>query len=129
MYKAEITNKSLSNGRLSVEVSFENENGDKFTDTFETSQFQDTSWIGEQIKRKLSHINSLTNVAEKIEAGPFNEITVPKTEKEIYQEKAALYLKYMNVARLGFIQSDRKIITDLREWLRQNFKDEYVDLF
>lgn len=129
MYKAEITNKRLSNGRLSVDVSFENENGDKFTDTFETSQYQDTSCIGEQIKRKLSHINSLPKVAEKIETGPFNEIIAPKTEKEIYQEKASMYMKYMNIARMGFIQSDRKIILELREWLRQNFKDEYVWLF
>lgn len=129
MYNAEIIDKRLSNGRLSVDVSFENENGEKFTDTFETSQFQDTSWIGEQIKRKLTHLNSLLTVLNGIEVGAYNEVIPKKTDKDIYQEKATLYTKYMNVARLGFIQSDRKAIVDLRDWLRQNFKDEYIDLF
>ena len=129
MYKAEITKKRLSNGKLSVDVSFENESGDKFSDTFETSQFQDTSWIGEQIKRKLSHINSLPNVSEKIEIGPFNEIVTVKTDIEIYQDKATEYIKYMEIARLGLIQSDRPIIVELRKWLKDNFKDEYVNLF
>lgn len=40
-----------------------------------------------------------------------------------------LYAKYMNIARQGFIQSDREIITTLRNWLRENFKDEYVNIF
>ncbi|MBK7801020.1 MAG: hypothetical protein IPJ53_18165 [Saprospiraceae bacterium] len=129
MYNAEIIDKKIENGRLSVTVLFENEKGEKFNDTFETTQYQDTSWIGKQIKRKLSHINSLPNVSEKIEVGPFNEIVIAKTDKEIYLEKSALYIKYMSVARMGLIQSDRKIILDLRDWLRGNFKDEYIHLF
>lgn len=129
MYTAEIKNKALSNGRLSVNVLFEDENGNRLFETFETAHFQDISWIGEQIKNKLSHLNSLPNVFEKIEVGPFNEIIPVKTEKDVYLEKAELYTKYMNIARLGFIKSDRKIILELREWLRDNFKDEYVDLF
>ncbi|MBP6522652.1 MAG: hypothetical protein KA251_06655 [Saprospiraceae bacterium] len=129
MYNAEIIDKKIENGRLSVTVLFENEKGEKFNDTFETTQYQDSAWIGKQIKRKLSHINSLPNVSEKIEVGPFNEIVIAKTDKEIYLEKSALYIKYMSVARMGLIQSDRKIILDLRDWLRGNFKDEYIHLF
>lgn len=129
MYNAEIIDKKIENGRLSVIVSFENEKGEKFNDTFETTQYQDTSWIGEQIKRKLTHLNSLPTVLNGIEVGAYNEVVPKKTDKEIYQEKAMLYTKYMNVARLGFIQSDRKIILDLRDWLRNNFKDEYIGLF
>jgi hypothetical protein len=125
MYTADILSKKIINGRLTVEVSFHNEE-ETFSDTFETAQYQDDAWIGEQITRRLRHLNSLYILKDAINIGPFTEKNVVKTEREIYQEKNTLYQNYMNWARMGIITHDRPIIVELREWLRTNFKEEFM---
>ena len=125
MYKADITNTSIKLGRLIVEVKFYNDS-ESFSEIFETSQGQKDTWIGEQIKQRLKHLNSLASLKDSIQLGVFTDIQKEKTESELYYEKAALYLKYMDVARMGLIQSDRPIIGELRTWLRENFKDEFI---
>ncbi len=127
MYKAAIVSTKISKGILSVEVSFSNDD-DTFSDTFETNQYQDSSWIGEQIERRLKHLNSLSLIKEGIAIGSYRQIQKEaKTEHEIYQEKTTLYLNYMNAARMGIVAHDRPVISELREWLRSNFKDEYLN--
>ena len=128
MYKANITDTNIQGGRLIVSVLFFNDT-QSFTDTFETNQYQNESWIGEQISRRLSHLNSLPTLKASIVIGAFHETPRVKTDREVYQEKAARYLKFMDVARMGIIRHDRPIIGELREWLGNNFKDEYVSDF
>lgn len=127
MYKADILSTKINKGLLSVEVSFYNDE-DTFKDTFETNQYQSEFWIGEQIERRLKHLNSLSLVKDSVIIGTYQpKKNGPKLEKEIYQEKTTQYLNYMNIARTGIINHDRPNIIELREWLRANFKDEYVD--
>ncbi len=125
MYKVNIEGVKINSGRLSVDVTFSSDE-DTFNDTFETAQYQDDSWIGEQIKRRLSHLNSLYALKDSIEVGPFHEKVKAKSEKDLYLEKKMLYLNYMSEARLGIIKYDRPIIAELLEWLRANWKDEYI---
>ena len=126
MYKADILSTKINKGLLSVEVSFYSDE-DTFNDTFETNQYQDESWIGDQIDRKLKHLNSLALIKDSITIGTYEPgKKVPESEKEMYREKTSLYLQYMNTARTGIINYDRPIIIELREWLRANFKDEYI---
>lgn len=126
MYKAEIVSKKINKGLLIVEVLFTSDE-DSFSDIIETNQYQDNSWIGEQIERRLKHLNSLANIKDAIVLGSYQKNEQPpKSELEIYQEKTALYHNYMATARLGVINYDRPIITELRQWLRDNFKDEYL---
>lgn len=125
MYKANILSTKINNGRLIVEVFFHSEE-DSFNDTFETGQYQNDNWIGEQITRRLSHLNSLYAVKNNISIGPYHEKVVIKSDKDLYHEKTTLYLNYMNTARLGIITHDLPVIAELREWLRKNFKDEYI---
>jgi len=126
MYKADIVSTKINRGVLSVEVLFHNDE-DTFTDTIETNQYQNDSWIGEQIERRLKHLNSLLLIKDSITIGSYQKTEKePKLEHEIYQEKTTLYLNYMNTARMGIITHDRPVIIELREWLRANFKDEYL---
>ena len=125
MYQADIVGKTMNNGRLRVEVSFF-DGKDSFTDTFETVQNQDDTWIGEQIKRRIKHLNSLDSLKENIAIGSFQEVSATKTDAEIYQEKRAIYLNFMNEARMGVIPYDRPAIVELKEWLKNNFQDEYL---
>lgn len=128
MYKADIVSIKINRGVLSVEVLFYNDE-DTFMDTIETNQYQNDSWIGEQIERRLKHLNSLALIKDNIAIGSYHKTERgPKTDHEIYQEKTNLYLNYMNTARMGIINHDRPVIAELREWLRSNFKDEYLSI-
>ena len=126
MYKASIVSTKISKGLLSVEVSFDSEE-DSFTDRFETNQYQENSWLEEQITRKLRHLNSLSLIKDSIGIGPFQPSeSPPKSDRDVYFEKRTLYLNYMSEARTGSIKYDRPIIAELLAWLRANFKDEYL---
>lgn len=126
MYKASITSKKISDGKLTVSVLFESEDtNETFTDTFETTQEQDASWIGKQIEARVKNLNSLPNLMTEIEIGPY-VINEANSSRKKYEETSSLYLRYMDAARQGYIQSDYPKIVELREWLRLNFKDEYL---
>lgn len=128
MYQAEITGKAISRGVLSVEVSF-SDGSEAFTETFTTNQYQKESWIGEQIERRLKHLNSLFLVRDSIAIGTFQQgEPTTKTDIEIYQEKRAMYLNYRNEALIGLISYERPIVVELKEWLIANFKDEYITM-
>lgn len=128
MYQAEIVGKTISKGVLSVDVSFSNVD-DTFTESFTTNQYQNGAWIGEQIERRLKHLNSLYLVKDSITIGTFQTGEPPiKSGIELYQEKRAMYLNYRNEALLGLISYERPIIIELKEWLVANFKDEYVTM-
>lgn len=128
MYKATITNKKISQGKLTVDVLFFDES-DSFSERFETTQSQDKPWIGEHITQRLNHLNSLPPLGETIVLGDVDTTPREPTEEEVYREKATAYAKYMDIARQGLIQPDRPIILELRKWLRENFKDDYLKLF
>ena len=126
MYKADIVSAKINNGLLSVEVLFHSDE-DSFTDTFQTNQSQKGNWLGEQVERKLNHLDSISLIRDSISVGAYQTgVQEGKTEREIYHEKTTKYLNYMNTARMGIINHDRPIISELREWLRANFKDEYI---
>ncbi len=127
MYKVEIVKKNITKGKLIVEVLFTKDE-ESFSDIFETTQSQDSNWISEQIKRRLGHLNSLIELSNNITLGEFLQKEKVKSEVDIYREKTNLYLKYMDTARLGVITPDRPVIQELRKWLRDNFKDEYINL-
>lgn len=127
MYNAEIISTTINKGILSVEVKFSNDD-DSFTDTIQTNQYQDNSWLGEQIDRRLRHLNSLSQIKDSITLGTYQPSgPVSKTEKQFYDEETIRYLNYMNKARLGVIGYDHPVIAKLFKWLKDNFKDEYLD--
>lgn len=128
MYIATIKNKTFVNGKLTVEVNYNN-GKETVSDTYDSNQTQDESWLSDRIKRKLNDLNSLSVINDSIIIGEFKFEDSDKSDKEIYQDKATQYMKYMDIARMGIIQSDRPIINELREWLKENFKNEYVNLF
>lgn len=128
MYTAIINKKKFSGGKLTVEVIYTNGN-ENIIDTHEANQSQELSWLENIISRKLKDLNSLSDINDSIVIGPFSKWEQIESEKDIYYKKAIAYTRYMAIARNGFIKSDRPIIIELREWLINNFKDEYVDLF
>lgn len=51
--------------------------------------------------------------------------TAEITEKNIFDGELVLQLRY--IGDDGTIAYDRPVIKELREWLRDNFKDEYLN--
>lgn len=128
MYTANIDSKTFSGGKLTVKITYSNGN-ENITDTHESTQKQDVNWLNELIIRKLDDLNSLYDINKSIIVGEFKIDNNSKSEKDIYYEKAAMYMKYMEIARMGLIAHDRPIIVELNTWLKANFKDEYINLF
>lgn len=128
MYTANINSKTFKNGKLTVEVTYSNGN-ENITDIHDVIHSQDSNWINDIINRKLNDLNSLSNINDSIVIGEFKENDLIESERDIYYKKATAYNRYMSIARNGFINHDRPIITELKEWLKSNFKDEYVNLF
>ena len=128
MYIANINSKTFKNGKLTVEVTYSNGN-ENITESHEVTQSQDINWLNDIINRKLKDLNSLSDINDSIVIGQFNKEAKIKSDRDLYYEKASQYMKYMDIARIGFIQHDRPIIIKLKEWLADNFKEEYVNLF
>ena len=128
MYTANIDSKTFKGGKLTVLVTYSNGN-ENITEPHEVTQSQDTNWLNDIIKRKLNDLNSLSDISESIIIGSFNKEVQVKSDRDLYYEKASQYMKYMDIARMGIIQSDRPIIGELYDWLKANFKNEYINIF
>ena len=106
MYTANIDSKTFKGGKLTVVVTYSNGN-ENITEPHEVTQSQDTNWLNDIIKRKLNDLNSLSDISESIIIGSFNKEVQVKSDRDLYYEKASQYMKYMDIARMGIIQSDR----------------------
>ncbi|MBP9715206.1 MAG: hypothetical protein KBD52_01830 [Candidatus Pacebacteria bacterium] len=137
MYKAQIKDKKITNGVLSIIVSFSDEDTkDTFTDTFQTNQDQPKEWLDEQISRKLKHLNSLQNIKENIEVGAevvlkekVEDIQATDKDKESYKKDLQDFNKMVGAAQQGIMTRDNKDFLELKKKLADNFKTEYLDLF
>lgn len=128
MWTANIDNKTFKGGKLTVVVTYSNGN-ENITDTHEVTQKQDVNWLNDIINRKLNDLNSISEINDSIIIGDFVLKETSNTNKDLYYKKASEYMKYMDIARMGIIQHDRPIIVELKEWLKNNFKNEYVNIF
>lgn len=138
MYKATITNKVLSNGMLTVYVTFESDTHDTFDDKFETNQPQKDGWIEKQIQRKLAILNALPATADAVEKGkvvtlsePTSEILPPSIVDAKAQYKIDLdqFNKFVAALAKGFTDQQNNDFIALKKKLTDNFQTEYLDLF
>lgn len=137
MYKATIKDTSFDKGKLTAIVEFKNEDtGDVFDDTFNTTQEQDQSWPHDLVQRRLASLNSLPDLKGKIEARKGVMIEPEEdnsqanaTPRDEYRAKLTRFNKYVSAIVVGFTDEQATEFKDLKQWLTENFKPEYVDLF
>jgi hypothetical protein len=132
-WTATVTGKTISNGLLQVVVAF-NDGKQTFTDKYETRNLQDDNWLNDNIKRRISDLDGVITLADKISTGvfvvkPTDEKIEPTGGRELYKSKLETFEKMVSAIRKGVITDKNESFVTLKTWLQTNFLDEYIDLF
>ena len=137
MYTAKIIGKEIVRGMLRVQVEFKSDH-ETFIEYFETNQAQPPTWITEQIRQKLAHINKIPEMHESITT-PSEEMTLTDEEiatgagqltpRQEYAANLAKFEKYISAIAKRITKDDSESFMELRQKLVDDFKDEYIDLF
>lgn len=135
MWVAIINSKIINNGLLRVNVSFSDGN-QTFTENYETRSGQSEKWLSDNINRRLTDLISLDSFIETIPLGEFvyNAISsegedTPSDERALYEYRLNLFEKMVNSIRKGIITDQNPTFLNLKTWLKNNFVDDYIDLF
>lgn len=137
-YKAEIVSVELKNDKLVATVHFTNpDNGEAFSDTFDTTQKQDKSWPQELVLKKLDTLNHFHEIKDEMPLGEVTEITASDAKKmnkeeqsrSDYHEKLVSFERLINAIAKGFTNEQSDLFVETKQWLTDNFKSDYLDMF
>lgn len=132
-YTAQIVNKTIVNGILTVQVEYRSEDGnDIFSNLYSTNGAQDESWLSDSVNKKLTELENIHTFADSIEIGKTPEIK-PKVEteltpRELFKQKSDEFEKLISVLNKGYITSDNEEFVTLNQWLKDNWLPEYLDM-
>lgn len=132
-FSAAVIGKAWRNGQLFVELEYTD--GDRlFRDTMVSRSGQGSDWVQREVARRLRDLTKLDELADSIQLGKvdISEDTPtvdPASEKEVYRIKLRLFEHFVSVLAKGFSTQDNQDFVDLKLWLTDNFKTEYLDLF
>lgn len=138
MYKAKIIESSLSAGKLTVRILYYIDGGDSFTDTISSTQEQKREWIDESIQRRLKSLNQLPDVVDYADSKkelPIEQVQevagTEQTELDRAEYKADLeqFERYIRALTKGMTDEQNANFIALKQKLKDNFKDEYLDMF
>lgn len=134
-YTAEITNKSIHEGLLTLQLRYVSEDRSVIIqDSISTRSPQDDNWYLDAIKRKCSELEGLDVFLETIPIG-IVEIDLPKTKKivdigkEQYKQDLSEFNVLVSILSKEIITQDNEHFLKLHKKLKDNFKIEYIDLF
>lgn len=138
-YTAEITNKDISDGLLTVQVRFTSEDRKVIVqDAFSTRSAQEENWLTNMVIRKARELEELDALLESIETG---DVPIPhtaasttakpsaNTAKDAYKADLETLNAYANAMRKGATDEKNVDFVALQKRLAKNFKKEYLDLF
>lgn len=134
MWTTEIISKSISNGVLQVVVSF-SDGTQTFTDKYETRNGQDANWLNDNIKRRIDDLTSVVAFADTITLGNYQIVEpVPTPEeplegKALYERKLKKFERMVAAIRKGATTDQNVNFINLKKWLKNNFDEQYLDLF
>lgn len=134
-WTATVNSKIITNGMLKVNVSF-TDGTQTFTENFETRSGQDANWLNDNINRRITDLTSVIAFADTISTGVFTptkaEVTPIEqtlTGKALYEYRLKLFEAMVSAIRKGIITDTNTSFVNLKNWLKNNFADEYIDLF
>ena len=132
-YKATLVKKELVNGRLKVTIEYSN-GIESFNETMECRCSQDSDWAEKEASRRCKELENLIVFANTIQLGEIKiqkekECRLPKTPYDIYKRKLELFLKAQSALRLEIITEEAESFSELKNWLSDNSKPEYLELF
>lgn len=135
-YTATITNKTIADGLLSVDVLFESEDKSRrIMDCFQTRSSQDENWLANMIASKQQNLEALDAFEKTI---PMGDIVPPPTEEQVptvelspreqYKAAYALFVKMTSLIAQGLLDTSNPDFSALQQKLKENFKPEYLDV-
>lgn len=136
-WSAKITDKSLSEGRLSITV--ELKNGSKlFGEKFIVSNAQGPSWLKDRINERIDVLNKLSAYEASLGLGDVDltpdPITPPPTPTQAELNRAKWAEDYNKLQKLEtlltkkLIKSNDAELLALRTSVEADFKPEYADI-
>jgi len=138
MWTAKITDTRLVNGVMQVTVEYSCEDGNIFTDTITSTQKQGEEWPNSIIQDRLKHLSTFPEKIAELDARK-EEVIAPVVErrqdeqmgqaKKEYKEKLAIFHAYVVAISRGFTGTETQDFLELKGYLTDNFKPEYLDLF
>lgn len=136
-WTAKITDKSLSEGRLTVTVEL-SDGVNKYGERFVVSNAQGPAWLKNAINEKIRILDQLSDYEQSLELGdidltPEPQLEPPKPSKEDSDRSEWLqnYQKLQRYEKLvdeKLMQSDATELTELQAKVKADFKPEYADL-
>jgi hypothetical protein len=132
MWTASIVNKTWKNGLLTVELEYSD--GERtFHDSMVSRSGQAADWVQAEVTRRLADLAGLDALAATIETGPVAPLpTRQAAQPDGLSEYAGVLRQFnaaLSAARQGIVSDDAEIIHNLRQWLRDNFRPEHLELF
>lgn len=132
-FTATVVNKDMVSGQLVVTLEY-TDGTYTFREAMMSRGDQSGDWIAEGVKRRLAELDGVKALDAKIAAGPVvvSPVVVEPSEpsdRDQYKAKLDLFNGWLNALRQGLTTTDRQSFVDLRQWLRDNWQDEYVELF
>lgn len=131
-FTAKIVNKIWKNGLLTVEIEY-TDGVRTFHDSMVSRSGQAADWVENEVVRRLTDLAGLDTLAESIELGPVAVNAVHGVAKETpvseYETKLRQFNAWLEALRQGVTTVDRPAFVALKTWLRDNWQDEYLELF
>ena len=132
MWTVTILSAEIVRGMLRINFEFTN-NGNTFTEYYDTRAGQPLSWLNRLIYQRIQDLNTLQDLIPVIPIGPYEptppNVPEPDEAMETYRDKLALYYRMERMIAVGVIDSDNAIYVATKQWLRDNFINDYNTLF
>ena len=132
MWTVTILSAEIVRGMLRINFEFTN-NGNTFTEFYDTRAGQPLSWLNRLIYQRIQDLNILENLIPVIPIGPYTPnppvVDPPDEAMETYRDKLALYYRMERILAAGVIDADNAIYLNTKQWLRDNFINDYNTLF
>jgi len=134
MWTSEIITKNIVNGLLKVEVKFTKDDGTNFIDRYETRSEQDSNWLINNIKRRLTELETIQTFADNIPLGIIDvnvepTTTVTNTPVSEYKLKLDEFNKMVEFIKKGIITENNLDFIETKQWLKDNFSKDKINLF
>lgn len=131
-WTAEVTGKNYVGGTLEVTVTYTD--GKRiFNDKLVSRSDQAPDWLENEIKRRLTDLEGLDKLAAVIAPGPVVPGTKPPVEeptaRDVYAAKLREFEAWLSALRQGVTTIDRPAFVTLKQWLLDNWQDNYIELF
>lgn len=132
-FSANVVSKFWKGGLLTVEVEY-TDGARTFQDNLVSRHDQAPDWVEQAVARRLAELDGLDKLAAVITVGPVapgakKQPVFEPSPRAVYAAKLLEFEAWLSALRQGVVTVDRKAFVDLKQWLRDNWQDEYIELY